>query len=70
MLGPQTLGDLWVFEKHKRIECWALGVFWASIAGFRGLLDVWESRGILNMGSQRNLDFKGSGSGVCGCSGS
>jgi hypothetical protein len=34
---------------------------------FRGLLKGLGSRNILNIGSQRNLDFKGSGSGVCGC---
>lgn len=72
MLGPQTLDDYGYLKNTKGLSVGHLGYFGqetVSTEGFRGLLDVWESRNILNLGSQKNLDLKGSGSEVCGCRG-
>lgn len=72
MLGPQTLGDYGYLRSTKELNVGHLGYFehpqleTVNTEGFRGLLDVWESRGIL-IESQRTLDFKGSGSGDCAC---
>lgn len=72
MQGPQTLRDYAYLRSTKGLSVGYLGYLGhpqqeaVIIEGFMGLLDVWGYRNILNIGSQRNLGFKGSGSGLCG----